>query len=391
VPLFETLDDLEHATRVMGTLLNDPVYKRQLAARGNRQEVMIGYSDSSKDAGIVTSSWALFEGQEALAKLFHEAGVELCLFHGRGGSVGRGGGSPVARALAALPPGTVDGSIKITEQGEIISQQFGLLPLAERTLEVTMSGALMQEFRVPEAVSDPGADAEHRTVMQRLSGRALQVYRATAHEHTALFELFTRVTPIAELADARFGSRPSFRPGAAKGIEGIRAIPWGFGWTQIRLMLTGWLGAGTALADEASTEQGLARLRVMARDWPFFDDMIGKIEMVCAKTDLEIASAYVRALGGDLALLEQLEEEFRRTVDAILRIRATTQLLTGNQVLQSAIRLRNPYVDPLSLIQIALMRRKRELDAKGEANHPAVDAVLATTLSGIAQGLRNTG
>jgi phosphoenolpyruvate carboxylase len=375
----------------MGELLNDPVYRRQLAARGNRQEVMIGYSDSSKDAGIVTSSWALYEGQEALARLFHEAGVQLCLFHGRGGSVGRGGGSPVARALAALPPGTVDGCIKITEQGEIISQQFGLLPLAERTLEVTISGALLQEFRVPDAEADPEADAEHRAVMRRLSKRALEVYRAAAHEGSALFELFTRVTPIAELADARFGSRPSFRPGAAKGIDGIRAIPWGFGWTQIRLMLTGWLGAGSALADEASTEQGLERLRQMARDWPFFDDLIGKIEMVCAKTDLEIASAYIRQLGGDEALLEQLEVEYRRTVDAILSIRESTQLLTENQVLQSAIRLRNPYVDPLSLIQIALMRRKRELEARGETEHQQVDAVLATTLSGIAQGLRNTG
>lgn len=390
VPLFETLDDLEHATRVMGTLLQDEVYKRQLAARGNRQEVMIGYSDSSKDAGIVTSSWALYEGQEALAKLFHDAGVELSLFHGRGGSVGRGGGSPVYRALAALPPGTVDGRLKITEQGEIISQQFGLLPLAERTMEVTMSGALLQEFRTLDAKADPAADSEHRAVMQRLSRRALEVYRDMAHQHTALFELFTRVTPIAELADARFGSRPSFRPGAAKGIEGIRAIPWGFGWTQIRLMLTGWLGAGTALADEVATEQGLQRLRAMARDWPFFDDMIGKIEMVCAKTDLEIARTYVRELGGDESLLQTLEQEFRRTVDAILRIRDASQLLTDNPVLQAAIRLRNPYVDPLSLIQVSFMRRKREMEARHD-EHQQVDAVLATTLSGIAQGLRNTG
>ena len=390
VPLFETLDDLEHATTVMRTLLEDPVYKRQLAARGNRQEVMIGYSDSSKDAGIVTSSWALYEGQEALARLFHEAGVELTLFHGRGGSVGRGGGSPVYRALAALPPGTVDGRLKITEQGEIISQQFGLLPLAERTLEVTMSGALLQEFRIPDADADARVDAEHRVVMNRVSQRALDVYRDLAHEHTALFELFTRVTPIAELADARFGSRPSFRPGAAKGIEGIRAIPWGFGWTQIRLMLTGWLGAGTALAEEAATEQGLERLRAMARDWPFFDDLVGKIEMVCAKTDLEIATAYVRELGGDEALLASLEEEFRRTVEAILRIRNASDLLMDNLVLQSAIRLRNPYVDPLSLIQVSFMRRKRELESRQE-DHQQVDAVLATTLSGIAQGLRNTG
>jgi phosphoenolpyruvate carboxylase len=391
VPLFETLDDLEHAPQVMRTLLDDPVYRRQLAARGGRQEVMIGYSDSSKDAGILTSSWALYKGQEALARLFHDAGVELYLFHGRGGSVGRGGGSPVYRALAALPPGTVNGRLKITEQGEIISQQFGLLPVAERTLEVTLSGVLLQDFRAPAEGADAKRDAEYRVTMERLSARALEVYRELARESDALFELFRTVTPIAELADARFGSRPSFRPGAATGIEGIRAIPWGFGWTQIRLMLTGWLGVGAALAEVAATETGLRQLRAMSRHWPFFDDLLGKIEMVCAKTDLEIARAYVQALGGDVALLARLEAEFARAVDAVLRIRQTSQLLMDTPVLQSAIRLRNPYVDPLSLLQISLMRRKRALDAQGEATHPAIDAVLATTLSGIAQGLRNTG
>ena len=392
VPLFETLDDLERAPQIMRTLLDDPVYRRQLAARGNRQEVMIGYSDSGKDAGILTSSWALYTGQEALARLFETEDVELRLFHGRGGSVGRGGGSPVYRALAALPPGTVNGRLKITEQGEIISQQFGLLPVAERTLEVTLSGALLQDFRDGDAaVAEANGSGEYRDVMARLSARALSVYRELVHEHHELFDLFRTVTPIAELADARFGSRPSFRPGAAKGIEGIRAIPWGFGWTQIRLMLTGWLGAGAALSEVAATEEGLRRLRRMSREWPFFDDLLGKIEMVCAKTDLEIARAYVRELGGDLALLARLEEEFARTVDAVLRIRETSELLTDTPVLQSAIRLRNPYVDPLSLIQIVLMRRKRALVSEDAAGHAAVEAVLATTLSGIAQGLRNTG
>jgi phosphoenolpyruvate carboxylase len=298
----------------------------------------------------------------------------------------------VYRALAALPPGTVNGRLKITEQGEIISQQFGLLPVAERTLEVTLSGALLQDFRDGDAAdAEANASGEYRDVMARLSARALSVYRELVHEHHELFDLFRTVTPIAELADARFGSRPSFRPGAAKGIEGIRAIPWGFGWTQIRLMLTGWLGAGAALSEVAATEEGLRRLRRMSREWPFFDDLLGKIEMVCAKTDLEIARAYVRELGGDLALLARLEEEFARTVDAVLRIRETSELLTDTPVLQSAIRLRNPYVDPLSLIQIALMRRKRALPTEDAEGHAAVEAVLATTLSGIAQGLRNTG
>jgi phosphoenolpyruvate carboxylase len=389
VPLFETLDDLEHAPQIMRTLLDDPVYRRQLAARGRRQEVMIGYSDSGKDAGIVSSSWALYRGQEALAALFEDAGVELRLFHGRGGSVGRGGGSPVYRALAALPPGTVDGRLKITEQGEIISQQFGLLPVAERTLEVTLAGALLQDFS--SAHAPDARDIEtFRAVMDDLSRRALALYRDLVHEHEALFALFRKVTPIDELADARFGSRPAYRPGATPGVDGIRAIPWGFGWTQIRLMLTGWLGAGTALADVAATPDGLETLRRMAHSWPFFDDLLGKIEMVCAKTDLEIARAYVRRLGGDVALLARLEEEFARTVDAVLRIRETPYLLADNPVLQAAIGLRNPYVDPLSLLQIVLLERKRAQQGD-DAAREKTGAVLATTLSGIAQGLRNTG
>jgi phosphoenolpyruvate carboxylase len=391
VPLFETLDDLERAPDVMRALLGDPVYRRQLAARGNRQEIMIGYSDSGKDAGILASSWALYQGQEALAALFREAGVELRLFHGRGGSVGRGGGSPVSRALAALPPGTVNGRIKITEQGEIISQQFGLLPVAERTLEVTLAGALLQEFSDwPSAVSSDEM-THFRAAMSSLAERGLAVYRDLVHEHDALFTLFRVATPVDELADARFGSRPAYRPGAAPGIGGIRAIPWGFGWTQIRLMLTGWLGAGTALAEAASTPEGLAILQAMARHWPFFDDLLGKIEMVCAKTDLEIARAYVSQLGGDVELLARLEAELGRTIDAVLRIRESDLLLRDNPVLQAAIALRNPYVDPLSLLQIALLRRKRALPPNEEAERARIGAVLATTLSGIAQGLRNTG
>ena len=389
VPLFETLDDLDRAPEVMRALLGDPVYSRQLAARGNRQEVMIGYSDSGKDAGILASSWALYRGQEALAALFNEHGVALRLFHGRGGSVGRGGGSPVYRAIAALPPHTIDGQLKITEQGEIISQQFGLLPIAERTMEVTLAGVLLQEF-TDWRDDVPASEVESfRVRMTTLADRGLAVYRTLVHDGDALFTLFRTATPIAELADARFGSRPAYRPGAAPGIDGIRAIPWGFGWTQIRLMLTGWLGAGTALADAVSTPDGLAAMRRMASVWPFFDDLVGKIEMVCAKTDLEIARLYVEQLGGDVALLAQLEAEYHRTVDAVLRIRGREHLAGDVPVLQSAIGLRNPYVDPLSLLQVALLKRKRAATSPEEAER--IEEVLATTLSGIAQGLRNTG
>jgi phosphoenolpyruvate carboxylase len=387
-PLFETRDDLERAPAVMRELLAHPEYRKQLAARGSWQEVMIGYSDSGKDAGILASSWALYESQEQLAQLFREAGVTLVLFHGRGGSVGRGGGSPVSRALAALPPRTVNGAIKITEQGEIVSQQFGLLPVAERTLEVTLAGVLLQEFNAgPNVPSD--TFAQFRAIMQDLSERGLEVYRTLVHESPELFRMFNEATPVHELADARFGSRPSFRPGAGQGITGIRAIPWGFGWTQIRLMLTGWLGAGAALGYYADSVEGLATLRRMARDWPFFDDLLGKIEMVCAKADMEIARLYISSLGGDVALLDRLQAEFERAVHAIMRIRETDILLAQNAVLRSAIALRNPYVDPLSLLQVSLLRRKRSRAAGVKA--PDEDAVLATTLSGIAQGLRNTG
>jgi phosphoenolpyruvate carboxylase len=391
VPLFETLEDLENAPAVMQALLADPVYQRQLAARGNKQEVMIGYSDSGKDAGILAASWALYQGQEALAALFAKSKIDLRLFHGRGGSVGRGGGSPVYRALAALPPGTVNGRTKITEQGEIISQQFGLLPVAERTLEVTLAGVLLQEFSNWSSSIPDEEMKSYRETMRLLSDRSLDVYRDLVHEHDELFKLFRVATPIDELADARFGSRPAYRPGSTPGIGGIRAIPWGFGWTQIRLMLTGWLGVGTAFAEVVKTEEGVEQLRRMAARWPFFDDLLGKIEMVCAKTDLEIARTYVRHLGGDLALLGRLEEEFGKTVDAVLRIRKTEHLLRDTPVLQSAIGLRNPYVDPLSLLQIALMRRKRALPEAESVERDKVEAVLATTLSGIAQGLRNTG
>lgn len=390
VPLFETLDDLERAPDVMAGLLADATYARQLQARGQRQEVMIGYSDSGKDAGILASSWGLYVAQERLAALFHRSGVVLRLFHGRGGSVGRGGGSPVFRALTALPPGTVDGRIKITEQGEIISQQFGLLPIAERTLEVTIAGTLLQSVEDWRTHVMPNDIERFREAMARLSSRSLEVYRELVHETPELFTLFRVATPVDELANARFGSRPAYRPGAKSGIEGIRAIPWGFGWTQIRLTLTGWLGAGTALDEMAPDVEMLALLRRMAHEWPFFDDLLAKIEMVCAKSDLTIARAYVEQLGGDLTLFSRLEDEFTRTVRAVRAIREGAPLIDDNPVLQSAIALRNPYVDVLSLLQIALLRRKRA-DALSDDARARVDDALATTLSGIAQGLRNTG
>jgi phosphoenolpyruvate carboxylase len=390
VPLFETLDDLTNAPSVMKTLLSNGVYRKQLAARGSRQEVMIGYSDSNKDAGILASSWALYRAQELLSPIFDEAGVTLRIFHGRGGSVGRGGGSPVYRALAALPPGTVNGGIKITEQGEIISQQFGLLPIAERTFEVTLSGVLLQELTDwRDNVSESDVRV-FRDAMQQLSEISHDVYKRIAHDDPRVFEMFEHASPIEELASARFGSRPSYRPGGGSGITGIRAIPWVFGWTQNRLMLPGWLGVGTSLEQFCSKAGGLELLQRMVKSWPFFDDLLARIDMVCAKADVEITKAYVTRLGGDQSLLKSLIEEFELTIAMVLKIRGANELLSDNEVLKIAIALRNPYVDALSVIQISQLVNKRALPEKTSGREEA-ESILATTVSGIAQGLRNTG
>jgi phosphoenolpyruvate carboxylase len=290
--------------------------------------------------------------------------------------------------------------VKITEQGEIISQQFGLAPLAERTLEVTLAGTLLHAFDDWREGVDAAEVARFRDAMAAMARRSLGVYRELVHEGEAVFRLFLDATPVAALASARFGSRPAYRPGAGGGVGGIRAIPWQFGWTQIRLMLPGWLGVGTALAEAGGTPEGLALLRQMVRRWPFFDDLLAKVEMVCAKADVDIAAAYVARLGGDdaaRALFARLREEFARTVAWTLRVREADALLAGEPVLRSQIALRNPYVDPLSLLQIALLARQRAAGAPGGDGAPAADAdplvaaALASTVSGIAQGLRNTG
>lgn len=389
VPLFETGEDLQNAPKVMKSLFSHPAYSRQLKARGMRQEVMIGYSDSTKDVGLIPSAWILHKAQENLTQVCREAGVALTLFHGRGGTVGRGGGSPVLRALLALPPGTVEGRIKITEQGEVISQKFGLQPIADRSLEVILAGTLLVSF--PDWCQDlePAEDARFHEMMEHLADLALPVYRKFVHENDDVFKLFQTATPVRELAHVHFGSRPAYREGGAGTMEGIRAIPWVFGWTQVRLNVPAWLGAGTALAKICEDPQGLELLRNMARKWCFFDDLLGKIEMICAKTDLEIARLYVDHLSDANSLLKELEMEYQRTVETILRIRETKYLLMDQPMLQTDISHRDPYLDPLSLLQVSLLRKKR--NAGDTSSAELLDRALGTTLNGIAQGLRNTG
>ncbi len=389
-PLLETLADLEGVPDLMRDLLGDPAYQRQLRARGMRQEIMIGYSDSSKDAGLMPASWALYRAQETLAAICREAGISVTFFHGRGGTVGRGGGSPVFRAFSALPPHTLDARIKITEQGEVISQKYGFLPMAEYNMERMVTGTLMASFTDWCRDIPPEEERRNREVMDRLVSLALPVYRKHVHEGDRLFDLFQTATPVKELANVHFGSRPAYRGGGAS-MGTIRAIPWVFGWTQIRLNLPAWLGVGTALSTVIEETGGLETLREMADAWCFFDDLLGKIEMICAKTDPAVARTYVETLApGHAALWEELEAEFHRTVDALLQIRNTRYLIADQPLLQTAILHRDPYLDPLSFIQIHLLRRKQEM----EEDHPdreRIDRILGTTLNGIAQGLRNTG
>lgn len=390
VPLFETRDDLVRGPDVLRSLFSNPAYRRQLEARQHKQEVMLGYSDSAKDAGVLPAAWALYRAQEELARVAAEHQVELTLFHGRGGTVGRGGGSPVYRALSALPPKTIGAGLKVTEQGEIISQKFGLLPIAERSLEVLITGTLLAAGNDWRKDLPSDAEAKYFAVMERLSALALPVFRGLVHENDQLFELFMTATPVRELAHVHYGSRPAYRERGAGKMEGIRAIPWNFGWTQLRLMLPAWLGAGTALEAISKEPGGLETLQEMAERWPFFDDLLGKIEMVCAKADLEIAQLYVASLGANAALFEQLSAEYHRTVSTVLAIRGKERLLEHHRVLRSAIDLRNPYVDPLSLLQISLLRKKRA-EPGTEVERKAIDGALGTTLNGVAQGLRNTG
>ncbi|HVJ15980.1 MAG TPA: phosphoenolpyruvate carboxylase, partial [Polyangiaceae bacterium] len=389
VPLFETREDLANGPEIVRSLFADEVYQRQLQARGMQQEIMLGYSDSAKDVGVLAASWELYRAQEALATVARDAGVALTLFHGRGGTVGRGGGSPVYRALTALPPETVSGRIKITEQGEIISQKFGLASIAERSLEVMLSGTLMAAFSDWRKELDAPTLAHFVEAMEKMAELSQKAFRRIVHEDPRLFDLFLTATPVRELTHVHFGSRPAYRERGVGTIQGIRAIPWNFGWTQMRLLLSAWLGVGTALDELLRAPGGVELLRHMDRAWPFFTDLLDKIEMVCAKADLDIARVYLAEIGTPSPLVDEILTDFERTVKGLHAIRQR-ELLTGHRFLQVSLQLRNPYVDPLNLLQVSLLKKKRALPPE-HADLRLLDQALGTTLNGIAQGMRNTG
>ena len=385
-PLFETRADLIAAPGILTDLFADPVYAALLAAGGNVQEVMIGYSDSAKDAGLLTASWSLYQAQAAIAAAAADAGVELLLFHGRGGTVSRGGG-PAHRAILAQPPGSVGGRIKLTEQGEVIRFKYGHTELAQRSLELSGSAVLLAAFEDP-----PPPPPAWIAAIEELSDRAWRCFRTTVYDDPELFSYLTAVSPLDELAVLPIGSRPAHRPGGGGGIDSLRAIPWVFGWMQSRHVLTGWLGVGTALHDflAAHPDDGLATLQAMAEGWPFFNTLLRNVEMVCAKADLAIAAHYVRTLHPGAAgerIFGELKAEYDRTVAALTQVLGLDHLLDGSPVLRRSIDLRNPYVDALSFLQVELLRRRR---AATTEDPDLLEAILRS-INGVAAGLRNTG
>ncbi|TXH66493.1 MAG: phosphoenolpyruvate carboxylase [Lysobacteraceae bacterium] len=380
-PLFETIDDLRAAPAIVRALLADPVYRTHLRARDDRQTVMLGYSDSAKDGGILASRYALQRAQAELVEVARESGVHIVFFHGRGGSVSRGGGK-TERAIIAAPRGSVDGVLRVTEQGEVIHRKYGIRALALRNLEQATAAVLRASLRPrpPEP-----REAQWREMAADLAAVSRAHYRALGHDRVDFPAYFRAATPIDVIERLRLGSRPSKR--REGGIDALRAIPWVFAWSQNRSGLTGWYGVGTALAHGVE-RYGHDAMAAMARDWPFFTAMLDDIEMLLAKSDLAIFERYSHLAGSQHAdFFPGIAEEFERTLDTLLAVRGRSMLLQNDYRLRLSIRLRNPYVDPISLLQAELLRRWRDTGRDDDA----LFRTLVTTVNGIAAGIQNTG
>lgn len=398
-PLFETLDDLDAAPRILSELFALDLYRQHLATCGNEQMVMIGYSDSNKDGGYLSANWALYQAQENIARVCREHGVALTLFHGRGGTVARGGG-PAHRAIRAQPPGTVAGRFRITEQGETIASRYADPALAHRHLEQIVSAVLLASAPVDEYGSvgtrekhshtptPPHVSSEWREVINRMSASARAAYRNLVYETPGFMEYWRYATPIDEISRLRIGSRPTARRSGALRVEHIRAIPWVFSWMQSRFNLPSWYGLGTALTSSNST------LREMYAGWPFFRALLDNAEMSLLKADMDIASLY-SALVPDQSLAQtlfaRLRDEYERTREAVLQVTGHTQLMEADPVIQRSVQLRNPYVDPLNYVQVEMLRRLRALPDPESAEAESLREVIVLTINGIAAGLRNTG
>jgi phosphoenolpyruvate carboxylase len=396
VPLFESADALESAGEILDDLLRDAGYRRHLASRGDRQEVMLGYSDSNKESGFLAANWLLHGAQAALVACARRHAVELTLFHGRGGAIGRGGG-PTHRAIRSQAPGSIDGRLKLTEQGEVIAARYADPEIARRELELMTAAVLL--------ASQPGHDralaaavAAGAPVLDELAATSRSAYRALVYDDPGFAAFFRSITPIEEISALRLGSRPAARRRGAEDlpppIEELRAIPWVFAWTQARIELPGWFGLGAALEAyrERHGEAGLERIAQLYRDWPFLASVLDNAERSLARVDLAVARRYaaLATAPGDDARWRTIETEHGRTVSLLLRVVGREQLLDGSPLLQRAVRLRTPYVDTLSELQVRLLRRLR----RAEADDPERERLLRLvqlTVNGVAAGLQSTG
>ncbi|MCP4359493.1 MAG: phosphoenolpyruvate carboxylase [Chloroflexi bacterium] len=391
VPLFETREDLRQAPQVMGQLFTHAAYAPHLARVGHKQTIMIGYSDSNKDAGYMAANWELYQAQETLAHACRQHGVEIMLFHGRGGTIARGGG-PANRAVLAQPPGSVNGRIRITEQGEVIDERYGHPAIARRHLEQVVHAALIASAD-PRHGLQPRIKPAWRTAMDELAQYSYRAYRGLIYETPALLEYWQQATPIAEISQMRIGSRPSRRTAKAT-FDSLRAIPWGFSWMQSRHVVPGWYGVGAALGRVGQTPANIQLLQEMYQQWPFFQVVIDNAQVSLAKADMGIARLYAN-LVEDTAVREQIfgeiKGEFERTVAWILQVTGQRELLDNDPTLKRSVRRRNPYVDPLNFIQINLLRKLRHLPEQENPTGQKTLQVIFLTINGIASGLKNTG
>ncbi|ADL56511.1 phosphoenolpyruvate carboxylase [Gallionella capsiferriformans] len=387
IPLFETIEDLRSCGPIMDELFAIPYYRQLLACRGNTQEVMLGYSDSNKDGGYITANWELYKAELELVKVFAKYGVELRLFHGRGGTVGRGGG-PSYEAILAQPPGSVNGQIRITEQGEVISSKYSNPEIGQRNLE-TLVAATMEATLLHHHGADSAMPEFHR-IMEALSLDAFAAYRKLVYETPGFTEYFFTATPIREIAELNIGSRPSARR-ASDRIEDLRAIPWVFSWGLNRTLLPGWLGFGSAVKQFIAREgdDGLAQLQTMYREWPFFRGLMSNMDMVLSKTDMGIASRYA-ALVEDVEMRERIfgaiHSEWQDTVELLFSVTRNDALLQENPSFARSLLSRTPYIDPLNHLQVALLEHHRA----GNTDE-LVKRAIHLTINGIATGLRNSG